>query len=228
MPTQKNVPTHIYNPEIFNVTDIDAAKKIILTDEGVGRDTESRWSLETPYFGELIGHQLGVSSTSLVLDYGCGIGRLAKELIKLFGCRVIGVDISPGMRKLADEYVSCENFFAVSPDQLDFLLGKGLKADMAIAVWVLQHCLNPAADLSRIKNVISPGGRFFVANMATRAIPTRRADTHKFNWVSDGVDVWALLKGNFEEIDVGEIDQTRCPAPTSETEALWGTLRARG
>ena len=35
-----------------------------------------------------------------VLDYGCGIGRIAKELILKTSCKVIGVDISESMRKM--------------------------------------------------------------------------------------------------------------------------------
>jgi SAM-dependent methyltransferase len=46
---------------------------------------------------------------SLVLDYGCGIGRIAKELIKQTGCHVIGVDISPSMLGLAYPYVHSDN-----------------------------------------------------------------------------------------------------------------------
>ena len=38
--------------------------------------------------------QLKLTSDSWVLDYGCGVGRLAKVMIEHYGCRVVGVDIS--------------------------------------------------------------------------------------------------------------------------------------
>ena len=60
--------------------------------------------------------QLGPND--VVLDYGCGIGRMAKELILRHNCRVIGVDISPNMRALSVQYVNSDNFFACPPAML--------------------------------------------------------------------------------------------------------------
>jgi cyclopropane fatty-acyl-phospholipid synthase-like methyltransferase len=57
----------------------------------------------------------------VVLDYGCGIGRLAKAMIDASGCSVVGLDTSPEMRKLADDYVGSDRFIAVSPSQFDAL-----------------------------------------------------------------------------------------------------------
>jgi hypothetical protein len=43
-----------YYPEIFRgVVDEDDAKRIILTNEGPGADTATRWAVETPYVLEL-------------------------------------------------------------------------------------------------------------------------------------------------------------------------------
>jgi SAM-dependent methyltransferase len=93
-----------YNAGIFDVADLDGARRIILTPEG-GQTTDQRWNCETPYLTGLIADNLKLTAGSVVVDYGCGVGRLAKELISRHGCRVIGVDISANMRALADRYV---------------------------------------------------------------------------------------------------------------------------
>ena len=139
-----------YNPEVFNVADMKQAKEIILTNEGPGANSETRWAFETPYLVELMLQTFSLRSDMVVLDYGCGIGRMAKALIEASGCSVIGVDISASMRRLAIDYVQSDRFLAVSPGQFDTLVRVGLRVHTAIAIWVLQHCFNPADDIARI------------------------------------------------------------------------------
>jgi len=100
-----------YDPSVFQVNDLAAAMKIILTEEDSSSD--KRWKTETPYAMDLIGQYLTIDRDSLLLDYGCGIGRVAKELIARYGCRVIGTDISAQMRALAPSYVNSTDFWPV-------------------------------------------------------------------------------------------------------------------
>lgn len=128
-----------YNPDIFSVQDLAQAKSIILTPEGAS--TEQRWKEETPLFCDLLAAHNRIEPGALVLDYGCGVGRMARELIARHRCRVIGVDISASMRALSVQYVNSDDFFSCSPAMLAVLLNQGLKFDSAISIWVLQHCL---------------------------------------------------------------------------------------
>jgi hypothetical protein len=66
------------------VNNLAEAMSIILTPEG--STTADRWETETPYLADLIGQQCALRPDSLVLDYGCGIGRLAHELISRHNC----------------------------------------------------------------------------------------------------------------------------------------------
>ena len=84
--------------------------RIILTPED-GMSSVHRWKTETPYLMSLIEKHIVNGAT--VLDYGCGIGRLAKPLIEKHSCDVIGVDISPNMRALAASCVD-KKFVAVA------------------------------------------------------------------------------------------------------------------
>src|SRR5258706_10939744 len=47
-----------------------------------GATTAERWENETPYLADLIAEQFDITADSLLLDYGCGIGRMSHELIK--------------------------------------------------------------------------------------------------------------------------------------------------
>ena len=211
-----------YYPQVFDAADEAAARAIILTDEGAGADTETRWARETPYLLELVRAHIRLGPESLVLDYGCGIGRMARALIAATGCRVVGVDISARMRALAAEHVADERFMAVAPAQLDGLVAHGLRADAALAVWVLQHCLAPAEDIARLRAALVPQGRLFVLNMPGRAVPA--VQEARFVWAADGIDVAALLRARFAVEAAGEPDMARVPRMSS-IGAYWMVLR---
>lgn len=203
-----------YYPNIFNVADEYSAKDIILTNEGPGADTETRWAKETPYVLKLISEAIKLQPDMLVLDYGCGLGRMAKVMIETTGCSVIGVDISPNMRALAVDYVQSDRFVAVSPGQLDILIAAGLRVHAGIAVWVLQHCFAPAEDIARIRSSLGTDAKFFVLNMPKRAIPVitdKTGHPSEFEWVSDGVDVSALLRLAFRITSEGEVNEPSVP-----------------
>ncbi len=204
-----------YNPRVFDVGSIDDAMRIILTPEGA--TTEHRWATETPYLADLIAGTFALTEQSLVLDYGCGIGRLAKALIARHGCRVIGVDISTNMRALGAVYVASDRFFACSADMLDVLVARGLRCDLALTVWVLQHCLRVGDDIARIAGALQPNGELFVVNQLSRAVPTVER-----GWVDDKVDLDALLQGRFTLRAGGALDAQH----TTEVLSQVGSWRA--
>eukprot|EP01037_Dinobryon_pediforme_P009714 gene9714-9779_t len=221
--------TATYFPNVFDVADEQRAKAIILTPEGPGAETDTRWTLETPYVLELITQCIALGAGTLVIDYGCGIGRMAKAMIDSTGCAVIGVDISADMRRLAADYVASERFLAVSPAQFDLLVQGGLRAQAAIAVWVLQHCLSPADDIARIASALAPDGRCFVLNMPTRAVPALRhseGSAPQFVWAADGQDVAALLRAALDPLAEGEPDRSRTPN-MADVGAYWMSLCRR-
>ncbi len=216
-----------YYPEIFDAADLDRAKEIILTQEGPDADTATRWAIETPYVMELISQALGPRPDSVVLDYGCGVGRLAKAMIEATGCAVIGVDISAAMRRLALDYVASDRFVAVSPDQFDMLVSAGLRVDAAIVVWVLQHAFAPASDIARLRRGLALHGKAFVLNMPKRAVPAVIQDAETapaFTWAHDSCDVAALLREAFHVAAEGEPDTARVPN-MADAGAYWLSLR---
>ncbi len=179
-----------YSPAIFNVGTMDQAKRIILTQEDA-LTTDQRWKRETPYLVSLIEQSIPLDDTSVVLDYGCGIGRMSKALIERFNCRVIGVDISRSMRALAADYVGSDRFLACAPEALGWL---GVRFDAALTVWVLQHCYAPQDDIERIKSALD--GPLFVVNDRQRIVPTREV-----TWINDGKDIAQMLNVTPQPLD---------------------------
>ena len=217
-----------YYPQIFDRVDLKAAKEIILTNEGAGADTETRWALETPYVLSLVEGALALRPDMLVLDYGCGVGRIAKAMIDASGCSVVGVDISADMRRLAKDYVDSDRFLALSPAQFDTLVARGLRVDAAISVWVLQHCFAPAQDIARIRGSLAAGGSCFVLNMHKRAVPATleaNTETQKFLWAVDNTDVADLLRTAFSLEAEGSPQQEGLPN-MADAGAYWMKLRA--
>ena len=218
-----------YYPEIFSKPDLDSAKQIILTDEGPGAGTEARWATETPYVLGLIERAVGLRQDMVVLDYGCGVGRMAKAMIEASGCSVIGLDISDDMLRLAVDYVGSDRFIAVTPAQFDTLCRAGLRVDAAISVWVLQHCFAPADDIARMRRGLAAGGNGFVLNMPKRAVPAvidAAGQAGRFTWAGDGIDVAALLRNAFAVAAEGVPDAARTPN-MADAGAFWMHLRPR-
>jgi len=185
--------TVIYQPEVFSVNNLHEAQQIILTPEE-GTSTEERWEKETPFVSDAIGNFFNPSDKTILIDYGCGIGRLAKELIAKYNCFVIGVDISVSMRQIAPGYVQSDRFSIISKDIFKKLVFSGMKIDCCISAWVLQHCPRVEEDISLIKTSLKSEGLFFVLNNTISAIPTN------IGWVSDGKDIFTILKTEFAEI----------------------------
>ena len=168
------------------------AMAIILTPEDDGFDTDRRWAGETAYLASLIKANLNLAPSSLVLDYGCGVGRLSKALIESTGCSVVGVDISPNMRTFATRYVDSPRFTAMTPELLGTLVREHqLLFDEAFSVWVLQHCVKVEDDIALLRRSLGLGGRLFVLNELGRCVPTNRG------WVHDGKDTRSTLDAQF-------------------------------
>lgn len=204
-----------YDPACFNVRNISEAKSIILTPED--SSTEERWEKETPYLGQMIVDHLGIIPQHRVLDYGCGIGRLSKELIKRAGCPMIGVDTSVSMRALAHSYVVDDRFLACSPNALSSVQD----VHFAIAVWVLQHIPDLNGALDAIVGQLRSFGKLFVVNTRTRFIPIDNG-----RWADDGQDVREQLGARLKEIDHGMLDVAHA-SKASQSHAFWAVYQKR-
>ncbi len=206
-----------YDPSIFmDIATVDDAVRVILTPED-GMTSAHRWKAEAPYLMDLIGKHIAQGAT--VLDYGCGIGRLSKPLIDKYSCDVIGVDISPNMRALATSCVDNQRFVAMHPDML-WMFRRGI-ADVAIAVWTLQHCLKPDTDIDNISRMLTPGGNLFVVNNVRRVVPVEQG-----RWVDDQIDIDTMIcEHGFELVERGTLDDDAIAPAQLRANTFWAAYR---
>ncbi len=179
-----------YDQAVFDRSNLDEARQIILTPEG--STTDDRWAKETPLVCSLIESAIVITAETLILDFGCGVGRIAKELINRHGCKIVGIDISDQMRSIATDYVGPGEFCTYRPDMLEALVRHGVQFDAALAIWVLQHSFDPSRDINLIRSALKPSATLFVLNNTMRAVPTKER-----SWVSDGFDVKKQLQAAF-------------------------------
>lgn len=199
----------------FDVRNIPDAMSIILTPED--STTEHRWANETPYLTDLIVNNLDIQARHKVLDFGCGIGRLSKSLIRQVGCSVVGVDTSVSMRSLAPAYVLDKRFLACAPEMLPMIA----KADFAIAVWALQHVPDLQGAIDMLHRFLVSYGKLLVVNSVHRCLPMPGG-----SWSDDGKDIRELLGARFYESAFGSLDPDKTTPKTSKA-AFWGIYERR-
>lgn len=177
-----------YDRGIYDIGNLEEAKGVILGPEP-HESVDQRWERETPYLVNLIREHLSLVSSSWLLDYGCGVGRLSRELIQQTSCKAVGIDTSANMRALAANYVDSPNFMAAEPMMIGFF--GPCRFDAAIAVWVLQHCLSPQESIAQIYYALKENALLFVLD-DHRLVPT------DCGFVNDGIRVSALLQSRFK------------------------------
>lgn len=211
-------PNVRYEPAVFAQRNIDAAKWIILT-PAPDMSVEERWKLETPWTLERMKFPEG---NSLILDWGCGIGRLAKPLMDR-GHHLVGVDISTNMLGHAFSEAGARHFAGIPPSIFRKVV-KPAVFDGGYASWVLQHVRDPQRDVETIAAALKPGAPFYLLNSIRRFIPVRNQDNpnDKVTWIGDGIDVAALMAVYFD------IEEEFEPAPFVPANSYFRRYRRKG
>lgn len=125
---------------------------------------------EDPLDLALLDHALALvlaheGATPLVLDAGCGAGRLVPHLLARTGGRVVGVDLSPGMVATARELHPEARFAVGSLSALPLADGE---ADAVVAWYSIIHTAPTALTvvLAELMRVLRPGGVLVLAFQA--------------------------------------------------------------
>lgn len=184
-----NAPSD-YNAEIFETSSLEDAMSIILTPED-GQTSGERWRAETPIIAADVARALELSPGMTVIDYGCGVGRVSKEIIQQTGCFLLGLDFSKSMRAFSQFYVGHPNFLSMAHEGLEHLIAKGVQIDSAFTVYVLQHCPDPAADIDLLWRALRPGGKLFVVEQHSQILPLTQG------WTRNTTNVLELLGQRF-------------------------------
>lgn len=109
-----------------------------------------------------LARRCGVGAATRVLDVGTGLGGTARALAHRYGCRVVGVDLSPPRCAGAESLnrrvgldslvrVVCGDFLTVELPPRAF--------DLVISQSCFVHFPDPALLLERCAELLAPGGR---------------------------------------------------------------------
>ena len=183
-----------YIKEAFDVTTFEQAKNVVLSSDP---KDPSKFDSETQYLIKVIEQNVNINNNSTVLDFGCGMGRISKELIVRFNCKVVGVDISPSMLTFALLYTANMNKFT---PLTDYSVEDSI--DCALSIFVLQHCQDPQKEIDNIVKVLKPQGILVLLNEPKRWVPSSLDNENYVIWADDNFDIFQYLDTKLEKISV--------------------------
>ena len=180
-----------YVKETFDPVNIDHAKHIVLTSDPADPD---KFEKETSAFINILASEGIITDTSLVLDFGCGMGRISKELINRFGCNVIGVDISEKMKIFAMLYISNPKKFSTSD------IVEPNSFDICISAFVLQHTEHPRDEILKIVNGLKNNGMLVLLNENVRYVPADVDMDQHVIWHDDKFNVHSEVEKYLKKV----------------------------
>lgn len=128
--------------------------------------THTRWNHNIHYGGEVL-RRVPRGATD-VLDVGCGIGMLTRELAPL-SQRVVGIDTDEPSLRIAREETSASNVEYVHDDFLQHPF-PAESFDLIAAITALHH-MDIEQGLRRMAHLLTPGGRLVVVGFAATRSP---------------------------------------------------------
>jgi len=156
---------------------------------------DERWELETTLFVDALLKYIP-PGPSAILDYGCGIGRVSKEILaRDTKCTIVGVDNSDVQLAHATDYIQDSRFKGALPHEVEG------RFDFAFSLYVLQHvrAVHLRQALQIIHANLAPGGLFVHCGSEHRMAV--RDDAPRFcNDSFLGVDVLNEIELLFESV----------------------------
>ena len=122
---------------------------------------------------------IGAAPGERVLDVATGTGLVAAELVRRYGCTVVGLDQSPGMlagarARLARDPALAARVTLVEGEAERLPFGDG-EFDHLTFTYLLRYVDDPAATLAELARVVRPGGRIAMLEFAVPPGPLWRA-----------------------------------------------------
>lgn len=179
-----------YISQAFDAHSLDQAKNVVLSYE---QDIPDKFENETNLLVDSIENFLNKNIS--ILDFGCGMGRVSKEILKRCECDIVGTDISPSMRSFAKDYVDNDKFKVYK----DYNLENSI--DICLCIFVLQHVENLEKEIENIHNVLKYDGYLILLNEFERYVPVDIDEKNYIVWMNDGLDVFEKVSEKFKRID---------------------------
>ena len=116
---------------------------------------------------------VGARADERVLDVATGTGLVAAELVRRYGCSVVGVDQSAAMLERARHKLVADPALA---DRIELVAGEAESLpfedgefDHLTFTYLLRYVDDPAATLAELTRVVRPGGRIACLEFAVPA-----------------------------------------------------------
>jgi sarcosine/dimethylglycine N-methyltransferase len=128
---------------------------------------------------------LGLGPASRVLDIGAGIGGPGRFLAHTTGCHVTALELQPELHRLGLDLTQRAGL----ADRVTHLCGDALEQplvphtfDAVISFLAIVHIPHRPALMKRVHDVLRPGGRCYIEDLACRApfAPGDLEDLHRF------------------------------------------------
>lgn len=181
-----------YIKEVFDVTTFEQAKHVVLTSDP---NDPKKFEKETSFLVNVITDNVELNANSIVLDFGCGMGRVSKALIEKVNCNVIGLDISASMLTFARLYTANIKKFNGT-----HTYNTTESVDVALSILALQHSEDPAKEIDNIVNVLKPGGTFILLNESTRYVPSDIDSQRYVVWKDDGFNIFEYVETKLKKV----------------------------
>lgn len=198
-----------YYSRVFDPLTLEQAKRVVLT---IDPSHPNKFKDETQFMMDFIVHHKLITVHNKVLDFGCGMGRLSKELIEQIGCEVIGVDQSIHMQMHAINYVDNIKFDTCTEYNKSDI-------DVVIACLVLQHVEFPHLEIERIFNSLKNNGIVILVNESVRYVPSGVDNNGFVKWIDDGINIQSIMMEKFR--CVGTYDY---PNTSTQPLSVWVKL----
>lgn len=136
-----------------------------------------------------IGKALGLKTSSHVLDIGCGTGKIAFELNKDFGCRVLGIDNCEFNIKYAEErFVTEKTHFSLG--DMNDLKNITKKFDVLMSFETVGYAANLSNFLTKCNELLPIKGKLLIKTYSP-SLPKSPIFTNKKTEML-GYKVWKL------------------------------------
>ena len=186
--------TYLY--DAFNPTDFESAKNICITPDSNNR---YKFDDETNFLIKFLNDRGMLFTRPHVLDFGCGMGRISRELANV-GCRVVGMDSSILMLEVAQGYVNSKKFTPII-NTTTFPFQIKPEFDLVICSFVLQHTEDPIKEIKFLKSVMKDDATLVLVNEPYRLVPMGMDKDRFVEWKDDKVDIDQEVSNEFFLVD---------------------------
>ncbi len=115
---------------------------------------------------------LSINKDSKVIDFGCGVGRVSKEIAPIVN-KIVGLDVSDKMIDVAKQINSASNIEYYTVDKkLTEILGENNDFDLMFSYWVFQHIsdLKIKELMNEFNSIIKRNGSIYIFEQIQRKV----------------------------------------------------------